>query len=126
MAANAAGLSDRLSSGESNSVHLFWSFKSIILEDPLTYPVSLLGPQQVDVFEAAAPAGSITLTGALDENNCFNGTGVCFDQLSYPSRNKSVALQLDGDVLTPINFMSAVNPGAGKWYADEIVWTRVN
>lgn len=99
---------------------------TVSLEDPLAYPVQRLGMQNVDIFVAEASAGTISLSGAVEEGRCITGTGVCFNQLTYPQNTKTVALKLDGDLITPINFINSLGEGSGKWYADEIVWRKIN
>lgn len=98
----------------------------ILLEDPLTYEVQLVGLTFADVFHAAAKAGSITLTGNLDVDNCIVGTGFCFGGLSYDAVEMTTALHLTDNLLTPINFVNSTSQGSGKWYSDEIAWTKVD
>ena len=105
------------------AVLTYESTDSILIEDPISYPVELLGTHSVDIFDSTAQAGTVSLTGNVDVNNCIVGTGFCFDQLSYPQTRKRVAFNLANGVMTPINF---VNAAGDNWYADEITWQRTD
>lgn len=101
--------------------------ESILVEDPLTYAVQMLGQHTADIFELISPGGTITLTGS----GVVGNTVLRFTlQPTFPAGSRQTALNLTGGKLTPINFINATDVGGGRrvgnWYADEITWTKVN
>jgi hypothetical protein len=101
----------------------FQSTATILVEDPLTYPVSLLGNKLVDRFRATIAGGTVTYSGPNLSGSCINYQGGNFctggsNPATLPVASMDYALYLANGTLTRIRLEN------GKFVPEEITLTK--
>jgi hypothetical protein len=102
----------------------FQSTETILVEDPMTYPVRLLGQKLVDRFRTTTAGGMVTFSGPNLVGNCiiYNGGKFCTNggnPESIPIISLDSALHLTGSTLTLIRYTN------GKFVSEEITLTKL-
>jgi hypothetical protein len=97
----------------------FQSTETIMVEDPLSYTVSLLGSKLVDRFRVSSSGGTVTYSGPNVVGSCINYQGGNFctggsNPATFPSGSADYALYLANGTLTRISY------AGGKFVPEEI------
>ena len=101
----------------------FQNTETILVEDPQSYPVSLVGNQLVDRFRFSSLGGTITITGSKVVGDCviYQGGRRCTrggNPAVSPPFSVDYALHLAGSTLT------LIRNDSGKFVPEEVTLTK--